>query len=216
MTSVRPSRAAEPLLERSGTRELPRLVAPLASHVGRVRACQGLAAEGVEAREAAAKLKLHPFAAEKVFAHAGNYAGTSCARDRPACGARSGAERRQPADRRARARAGARRGDAAAAARSRRPRGEPVGLRLPPGGSVPVQRAARRSAIEPGTSFLCSSATRPCRPLDRGCEAPGQRLRGRAEAEVLEPLLGGGPDALLLLLDVRHLRGCPRSGRQRW
>jgi DNA polymerase-3 subunit delta len=66
--------SVEALLERSGSRELPRLVALLASHVGRVRACQTLAAEGVGAREAASKLKLHPFAAEKAFAHAGNYA----------------------------------------------------------------------------------------------------------------------------------------------
>jgi DNA polymerase-3 subunit delta len=66
--------SVESLLERSGARELPRLVALLANHVGRVRACQALAAEGVGAREAAGKLKLHPFAAEKAFGHAANYA----------------------------------------------------------------------------------------------------------------------------------------------
>jgi DNA polymerase III subunit delta len=66
--------AVESLLERSGGRELPRLVALLANHVGRVRACQALAAEGVSPREAAPRLKMHPFAAEKAFAHAGNYA----------------------------------------------------------------------------------------------------------------------------------------------
>jgi len=66
--------SVESLLERSGARELPRLVALLANHVGRVRACQTLAAEGLGAREAAGKLKLHPFAAEKAFAHASNYA----------------------------------------------------------------------------------------------------------------------------------------------
>jgi DNA polymerase-3 subunit delta len=66
--------SVESLLERSGPRELPRLVALLANHVGRVRACQALAAEGLGAREAAGKLKLHPFAAEKAFGHAANYA----------------------------------------------------------------------------------------------------------------------------------------------
>lgn len=66
--------SVEALLERAGARELPRLVALLANHVGRVRACQTLAAEGFGAREAAGKLKLHPFAAEKAFAHAANYA----------------------------------------------------------------------------------------------------------------------------------------------
>ncbi len=65
--------AVEALLERSGTRELPRLVAMLASHVARVRACQSLAAEGLTPRDAASRLKLHPFAAEKAFAHAGNF-----------------------------------------------------------------------------------------------------------------------------------------------
>ena len=66
--------AVESLLDRSGGRELPRLVALLAAHVSRVRACQALAADGVTAREAAGKLKLHPFAAEKAFAHASEYA----------------------------------------------------------------------------------------------------------------------------------------------
>ena len=65
--------AVEALLERSGTRELPRLVALLANHVSRVRACQVLAAEGVRPRDAAPRLKMHPFAAEKAFAHAANY-----------------------------------------------------------------------------------------------------------------------------------------------
>lgn len=66
--------ATESLLERSGTRELPRLTGLLANHVGRVRACQALAAEGVRPRDAASRLKLHPFAAEKAFAHAANFA----------------------------------------------------------------------------------------------------------------------------------------------
>jgi DNA polymerase-3 subunit delta len=63
----------ESLLERSGPRELPRLAALLANHVTRVRACQTLAAQGLSARDAASRLKLHPFAAEKAFAHAANY-----------------------------------------------------------------------------------------------------------------------------------------------
>jgi DNA polymerase III subunit delta len=65
--------AVESLLERSGSRELPRLTALLANHVGRVRACQALASEGIRPRDAAPRLKMHPFAAEKAFAHAGNY-----------------------------------------------------------------------------------------------------------------------------------------------
>ena len=38
-----------------------------------MRACQALAAEGVRPRDAAGRLKMHPFAAEKAFAHAASY-----------------------------------------------------------------------------------------------------------------------------------------------
>jgi DNA polymerase-3 subunit delta len=68
--------ACESLLEWSGhprAREVPRLVGMLASHVARVRACQALEAEGVAPRDAAARLKMHPYAAEKAFAHARNF-----------------------------------------------------------------------------------------------------------------------------------------------
>jgi DNA polymerase III delta subunit len=45
----------------------------LVNHVGRVRACQTLAAEGVRPRDAAPGLKMHPFAAEKAFAQSQNF-----------------------------------------------------------------------------------------------------------------------------------------------
>ena len=64
--------ASDALLEGS-PRELTRVIGLLAHHVGRVRACQVLAAEGVRAREAAGRLKVHPFAAEKAFAQAANF-----------------------------------------------------------------------------------------------------------------------------------------------
>ena len=64
--------AADALLEAS-PRELTRVLGLLAHHVGRVRACQILEAEGMRAREAAGRLKVHPFAAEKAFAHARNF-----------------------------------------------------------------------------------------------------------------------------------------------
>ena len=50
-----------------------RLAATLGSHVTRVRACQRLAAEGVRARDAAGRLKMHPFYAEKLFAQADRF-----------------------------------------------------------------------------------------------------------------------------------------------
>jgi DNA polymerase III subunit delta len=70
--------AAESRLERSDrprTTELPRLVGLLVNHIGRVRACQALAAEGIRPRDAAPRLKMHPFAAEKAFAQAQNFSG---------------------------------------------------------------------------------------------------------------------------------------------
>jgi DNA polymerase-3 subunit delta len=66
-------RAFETLLERdSGPRSgtLLRLAALLGNHVARVRACQGLAAEGVRPRDAASTLKMHPYAAENAFRQA--------------------------------------------------------------------------------------------------------------------------------------------------
>jgi DNA polymerase III subunit delta len=68
--------ACEELLERAERNrrdEVPRLAAMLASHVGRVRACQALAAAGVRPRDAAGSLKMHPFVAEKAFAQSRNY-----------------------------------------------------------------------------------------------------------------------------------------------
>jgi DNA polymerase-3 subunit delta len=68
--------ASEELLDRSDRPrrdELLRLAGLLANHVGRVRRCQALAEEGLRAREAAGRLKMHPFAAEKAFAQAKNF-----------------------------------------------------------------------------------------------------------------------------------------------
>lgn len=48
----------------------PRLAGALGNHVGKVRQCQRLAADGLRARDAASKLKMHPFYAEKVFGQA--------------------------------------------------------------------------------------------------------------------------------------------------
>jgi DNA polymerase-3 subunit delta len=68
--------ACERLLERSGdpvSRTVPALVGLLVGHVGRVREIQSMADEGLGAREAAARLKRHPFYVEKLFAQARNY-----------------------------------------------------------------------------------------------------------------------------------------------
>lgn len=68
--------ACEGLLERSlrpRRDEVPRVAVLLANHVARVRACQRLAAEGSTPREAAARLKQHPFTVQKAFAHAARF-----------------------------------------------------------------------------------------------------------------------------------------------
>jgi DNA polymerase-3 subunit delta len=69
-------RAAEEIMERSHrprSGELMRIIGSLVNHVGRVRRCQKLAEEGVRAKDAAPKLKMHPFAAEKAFGQAANF-----------------------------------------------------------------------------------------------------------------------------------------------
>jgi DNA polymerase III subunit delta len=68
--------ACQTLLERSGdpvSRTVPMLIGMLVAHVGRVRDCQTFAEEGLTAREAASRLKRHPFYVEKLFAQARNF-----------------------------------------------------------------------------------------------------------------------------------------------
>jgi DNA polymerase-3 subunit delta len=68
--------ACQTLLERSGdpvSRTVPALVGLLVGHVGRVRDCQAFAEEGLTSREAASRLKRHPFYVEKLYAQARNY-----------------------------------------------------------------------------------------------------------------------------------------------
>jgi DNA polymerase III subunit delta len=68
--------ACQTLLERSGdsvSRTVSSLIGLLVSHVGRVRDCQLLADEGLSSREAASRMKRHPFYVEKLFAQSRNY-----------------------------------------------------------------------------------------------------------------------------------------------
>jgi DNA polymerase III subunit delta len=68
--------ACQTLLERSGdpvSRTVPMLIGMLVAHVGRVRDCQTYSDEGLTAREAASRLKRHPFYVEKLYAQARNY-----------------------------------------------------------------------------------------------------------------------------------------------
>ena len=74
--SARTLEASETIFEREGRPRrdtAPRLAGALGNHVGRVRQCQRLAVDGVRPRDAAGRLRMHPFYAEKVFAQAGNF-----------------------------------------------------------------------------------------------------------------------------------------------
>jgi DNA polymerase III subunit delta len=62
--------ATESLLD---TTTIPALVGRLAAHVRRVNACRALEAQGIRPRDAAASLKMHPFAVEKAYAQAHNF-----------------------------------------------------------------------------------------------------------------------------------------------
>ena len=68
--------AAEALIERSGeprSRTIPRIAAILGTHVARVRSCQALEAEGLSSKDAAARLKQHPFYVQKLYAQSRNF-----------------------------------------------------------------------------------------------------------------------------------------------
>jgi DNA polymerase-3 subunit delta len=53
----------------------PRLAGTLGSHVSRLRALRRLSADGVRSKEAAERLKLHPFRAQKLMAQAEGFSG---------------------------------------------------------------------------------------------------------------------------------------------
>ena len=75
--------ATESLLDRTHrprSGELLRLVASFVSHIGKVRKLARLADEGVAPRDAAGRLRMHPFAAEKAARQAQNFSPDELAR----------------------------------------------------------------------------------------------------------------------------------------
>jgi hypothetical protein len=77
-----------------------------------------------------------------------------------------------------------------------------------------MESAARRCAVDPADELtVLGLDTLLLARGDGRFEPSRERLDRGAVAEVLEPLAGGGADALLLLLDVRHREKSPRSGR---
>ena len=68
--------AAEGIIERSPKQrrdEVARLAATLAAHVARIRACRLWDAEGITPKEAAGRMKRHPFYVQKLYAQARNF-----------------------------------------------------------------------------------------------------------------------------------------------
>lgn len=68
--------AAEEILERSPKQrrdEVARLAATIAAHVDRIRQCRAWDAEGLSAKDAASRMKRHPFYVQKLYAQARNF-----------------------------------------------------------------------------------------------------------------------------------------------
>ena len=68
--------ATEQLLERTPdprSRTIPRVTSILNSHIARLRQCQLLEAEGLSAKDAAGRLRQHPFYVQKLYAQARNF-----------------------------------------------------------------------------------------------------------------------------------------------
>ena len=68
--------ASEGLLERSGdprSRTIPRAASILTSHVARISRAKALDAQGIAAKDAAVKLKAHPYYVGKLYAQGRNY-----------------------------------------------------------------------------------------------------------------------------------------------
>ena len=69
-------RAAEARIEHSGdprSKTIPQIAATLTGHVTRIQTIQALEAEGIAAKEAAARLRQHPFYVGKLYSQARNY-----------------------------------------------------------------------------------------------------------------------------------------------
>jgi DNA polymerase-3 subunit delta len=69
-------RAAERMLDRTGdpvSRTIPRLVGSLTNHVRRARAMRRLEEEGLSAKDAASRLGMKPFPAQKLFGQVQNF-----------------------------------------------------------------------------------------------------------------------------------------------
>lgn len=68
--------AVEEILERSPKQrrdEVARLAATIAAHVDRIRQCRTWDAEGITAKDAATRMKRHPFYVQKLYAQARNF-----------------------------------------------------------------------------------------------------------------------------------------------
>ena len=68
--------ASEALLEHTGdprSRTIPRIAGILTNHVSKIRTCQALESEGLSSKDAAVRMKSHPFYVQKLYAQARNF-----------------------------------------------------------------------------------------------------------------------------------------------
>ena len=174
-----------------------------ASHLGRLRALKRLAAEGVKPKEAAERLKLHPFRAQKLYGQAEGFSDEELDDAvRAARRARRRAEGPEQARARPRGAADARRAHAAARRRVRAS-GRRARTALPATSRAArdflraavfaMERATRRRAIDrPHELAVLGRDALGVAVGDRRLEALRQRLDRRAVAEVLDPLRAPG------------------------
>ena len=189
---ARPADPARGLRARARERREPFLLAVrLASHVGRVRAAQALAEEGLGARDVAARLKMKEFPARKALQHAERYSraelDSALVRLAELDAAIKGGSRLSAELELLRALIDVTRPAEQPVACGLALRDEPRGLGLLPRRGVPVERAVGRRPVDPalkrrvlGGDLLLVAGR------DRSLEPTGHRLDRRAEAEVVD------------------------------
>ena len=194
----------------------------LASHVGRVRAAQALAEEGLAVREIASRLRIKDFPARKALQHAERYSraelDAALVRLAELDAAIKGASRLSAELELVRALVDATRGAEQPVAAELGLRDEARGLGLLAGRRVPVDRAARSGPVDPALELrVLGRDPVLLAGLDGSLQPTGDRLHRRAVAEVLPAVIRGGAHALLLLLDVGHFEERPAEMRaRRW
>ena len=192
----------------------------LASHVGKVRAAQALAEEGLAVREIASRLRMKEFPARKALQQAERYSraelDAALVRLAELDAAIKGASRLSAELELVLALVDVTREPTSRSRPARLLRDELRGLRLLARRGVPVDRAAGGRPVDPALKLgVLGRDLVLVAGLDRSLEPARDRLDRRAVAEVVHAVVRGGSHALFLLLDVRHIEERPAEMRAR-